>query len=42
MNQSNNNSEILRLQKENQRLRRALEELSILKEIPAAKGWEER
>lgn len=42
MNQSNSNSEILRLQKEKQRLCRALKELSILNEIPVAKGWEER
>lgn len=38
MNQLNNNSEILPLQKENQHLRRAREELFILNEIPAAKG----
>ena len=36
MNQLNSNSEILRLQKENLRLRRALEELSILNEIAVA------
>jgi hypothetical protein len=32
MNQSGKNNECLRLQQENQRLRRALEELSILNE----------
>ncbi len=36
MNQSSNNNEYFRLQQENQRLRRALEELSILNEIAVA------
>ena len=36
MNQSSKNNEYFRLQQENQRLRRALEELSILNEIAVA------
>jgi sigma-B regulation protein RsbU (phosphoserine phosphatase) len=36
MSQTENNNEVTRLQKENQRLRRALEELSILNEIAVA------
>ncbi len=36
MSQTGNNTEISRLQKENRRLRRALEELSILNEIAVA------